>query len=457
MTQALSERKTVELNERQTRFSRPDIVRKDGRFYSIFMPAVSVISIPLYTLGKNYGLPQLFTFLTTIIFAILNVWLITKISIKLGTSIGAGFMAGSVFLFGTGALAYSLTLTQHIYSVTVLLLMVLNAFGLRTVWKNIAFGALFGIGALIDMSNVFLAMPILVYIFWGHVDVFRRAGKLKFSVRYLALWMLVGLLPFVLSLLIYNHAVTGSYLKLPQDVGQYRAYLLGDPILEGEEPNTNQKQFNPAGRFKTRQLLEGFKVLLTGDERSWFYYSPVLFLGFLIFFFKSFQIRIDEERRNIIYLLLAVILTNILFYGMFGDVWGGWSFGARYLIPAAALVCLLLAIVLEAKKTSALIMIIFAVLTLYSVKISVLGAITTAAIPPRVEAQALPDPIPHTYAYNVDFVDKNISSSLLYNLYLKKDMTVREFWNIYTAVAFSLIMLPYLIFLIINLPASKKK
>ncbi len=464
LTRVIVENHDFFFNLEQAKFASPDVVRYNGRFFSIFMPGVSFLAVPFYMWGAQYGMPQLFAFLTTIVFALINFGLIVRISIKMGVSLGAALMGALVFIFGTNALAYATNLTQHHYTTTIILLMLLLSFGRQRVMKNIAIGALYGGSILIDVPNLIVALPIILYMLWKHIDISNINQRVKIAVRPIALWMLVGFIPMIGLVAVYNHAVSGSYTTFPQNIRWYTGSFEEETIQKeeeakkiGETPQATPRALTETP-FRTRAILRGFGVLLTGDERSWLFYSPVLFIGFLSLFFKS---KLDQDRRNILYAMLALILMNILLYSMFSDPWGGWSFGARYLIPAAALTCVLLGIVLEVKKKSVWMMILFTFLLFYSIRINVLGAITTTNVPTKGAAQTLPDPLPyiyeHTYNYNIQFIDRNVTSSLIYNLYLKDYITVREFWNYLATAAFILVMIPYVIFISINLALSRKQ
>jgi hypothetical protein len=133
---------------------------------------------------------------------------------------------------------------------------------------------------------------------------------------------------------------------------------------------------------------------------------------------------------------------------MFGDPWGGWSFGARYLIPAAALMAIGLAALLDfahRSKWKWLIVSAIALVGVLSIKINTLGALTTAALPPKVEADQLNEPIPYTPKYNLQILDKNLSSSLVFNLYLRHEISAHQYYTI----LWSSISLLYVSFLLI--------
>ena len=129
---------------------------------------------------------------------------------------------------------------------------------------------------------------------------------------------------------------------------------------------------------------------------------------------------------------------------MFGDPWGGWAFGPRYLIPAAAILSAATGLTISRFRRNIPFIITFIVLLAYSLGVNTIGAMTTTQVPPKVEAVNLPDPIPHTYEYNLQLIDKNFSSSLVYNLYLFKIMSVKDFLYGYYAIALIVMVCMYL-------------
>src|SRR6185436_9301842 len=95
--------------------------------------------------------------------------------------------------------------------------------------------------------------------------------------------------------------------------------------------------------FVTKVQLVGAYTLLLSDERSVPVYSPVVLLGIfgIVALYKKRQ---KIAAANI---LAGTILVNLLLYSMFGDPWGGWSFGPRYLIPSLAMLCIGLALAMQ--------------------------------------------------------------------------------------------------------------
>lgn len=60
---SLAENNSFSLNKTLADAAYPDIGWYQGKFYIFFAPGVSIIALPMYILGKSYGLAQVFSFL----------------------------------------------------------------------------------------------------------------------------------------------------------------------------------------------------------------------------------------------------------------------------------------------------------------------------------------------------------------------------------------------------------
>lgn len=435
LTEAIVEDHTLFFNDARTRFATPDIVEYNGKFFTIFTPGVSFFGIPFYILGKTFGLPQLFSYLSTLLLALVNLVLVFKIARKLGASFYASLISGFIFIFATDALSYALTYTQHHLSVTLLLLAILNIFEKRTFLKNILLGIFFGASLLVDIPNAFMMFPVIFYGFLKNFDVEEINNKVRLSLKLGFIGLIAGLIPMLALFGWYNYQLTGSFTKIGQNVG--RTDYLGDGKIKIKPVSDSPKKLP----FNTRSQLNGLYILLISNERSWLYYSPIVLLGIfgLVIAYEN------KQQRSFSIVLISVVLITILIYSMFGDPWGGWSFGPRYLIPAAAVLCSSIALALQKFKKNILFVTLFFSLVFYSVYVSVIGAVTTNAIPPKVEALNLAEPIPYTYKYNLGFIEKNYTGSLFYNLYLSDKMTVKTFVYSYIEVVLGLITVTYIV------------
>lgn len=439
LTEAIVEENTLFFNNKRAEFSAPDIVFFNGKYFSIFAPGVSFVGIPFYFLGKTVGLPQLVTFLSTTIFAILNTFLIFKIARKLSIGVYTSILSGIIFLFGTNAFTYASTFIQHHLSITLILLALLNAFKRRTFLSNLSLGIIFSAGVLVDIPNIFLMSPIIFYVIFRHFKFETIKEKWKFSLKTNLIGILIGALPFILLFGWYNLKLTGSPFTLGQNIGR-SDYPAGQTIQKKQEASKSSQEFRLVNLpFNPRKQLSGFNILLFNNERGLFYYSPVLLFG-LLGLILGYRHRNNNKKIRTWFLLIPAIAgINLILYSMFGDPWGGWAFGPRYLLPTAAMLAIGLSLSIEKLKKNPFFIIIFLVLASYSIGVNLMGAITTTQIPPKVEAVALSKPIPYTYKYNWLLINQNNTSSLLYNLILWDKISVKTFGLIYYSMIIALV------------------
>lgn len=440
LVKSIVEYRSIFFDSELAKFASPDLIEHDGKFSTLFTPGVSFMAIPFYVLGKQFGLPQFFTYLTTVVFALINVFLIAKIITKFRVNKYLGILCGLIFAFATPALAYANTLTQHHVSTALVLMSILNALNKRTLLNNVLFGILLGAGALVDIPNVIFMIPIGIYILSKHFRMENLKGNINIYLNPTLMGLVAGLVPLVFLFAWYNYQTTGSYTKLAQSIGR-SSYFASEEHKKIAKAD-NQDNPKPTIPFKTRNQLRGFYILLISNERGIFYYSPIVLIGLLGLVIAY------KYRLNIILtvLLTSVILVNLLLYSMFGDPWGGWSFGPRYLIPSIALLCIAAGVSFQKLHKNFLFVGISLALLLYSVGVNVLGASTTNLVPPKVEAVNLASPIPYTYKYNFQLADKNQSSALIYNLYLRDYLNAKTYIYIYGLLILAVIVGLYLMF-----------
>jgi hypothetical protein len=435
LTQAIVDNGKFYFDENQARFSSPDTSFYNGKYFSLFTPGVSFLAAPLYFIGKQVGLPQFFAFLTNIIFALLNVYLVYKVTRKLGVNMYLALMSGLMFLFASNALAYSLTLTQHHVASAIILVAILLAQEKVGILNNLLFGALFGFGLLVDVPVGFLMMPLGFYFLYKNFEKTEIGNIISIKIRYAIVALLIGVLPLLGIFGWYNYELTGSYTKLAQLIGRVDVPDNNPDVvsksLPKEENSPGPKEFKIFETpFNTRNSLDGFYVLLISDERGWLYFSPVLTLAIV-----GIIIAVKKQATRRLGVLLGTVATfTLLLYSMFGDPYGGWSFGPRYMIPATAVISPGLGLFLQRWGKNLIAFFLFFALAGFSVWLGTIGAMTTNAIPPKQESIYLVTPIPYTYQYNLDFIDKNFSSSLAYNLFLNHFMTVSNYVSVYVGI-----------------------
>jgi len=117
---------------------------------------------------------------------------------------------------------------------------------------------------------------------------------------------------------------------------------------------------------------------------------------------------------------------------MYGDVWGGWAFGSRYLIPTYALLSIFLAFALSTWKKSWIFIPIFLAIMTYSVIINTAGALSSSANPPKVQVLELEKlsgiEQKYTPMRNIDQL-KTRSKSFVYQTFLRTHITSWQFYQ----------------------------
>jgi hypothetical protein len=440
LTKSIVDNGSLLFDTELAKFASPDVVGINGKYTTLFTPGVSLAATPFYYVGKLLGLPQLLTYLSTTLFAALNIFLIYLVSRKFNISRALAIISGLIFGFSTSALAYSNTLTQHHFSVTLILLAILNASMKRSFLNNLTFGLIAGASALVDIPNLFMMLPIGLYIFAKNFSLNSDGEKLKLTVKTSVIALLLGVIPMFGLFGWYNYQTTGSYTKLAQSIGRTDIFATDEIKEINKQAYSRQEDIAPPILpFETRMQLNGFYILLISDERGIIYYNPILIFG-ILGLILAVKNRINE---NIGILIISVALVNILLYSMFGDPWGGWSFGPRYLIPSIALFSTGIGFFLSRTLRNPFIIILFVGALIYSTVVNSLGSATTNLVPPKVEALNLAVTVPHTYLYNIQLAEQGKSGVLIYNLFLKNIINVKEYIYAYSALIIFLILSLY--------------
>src|SRR6202044_2418247 len=92
--------------------------------------------------------------------------------------------------------------------------------------------------------------------------------------------------------------------------------------------------------FNPRNMLNGFYILLISPDRGVIMYTPVMIFGAIGMYMAY------KRKQKYIPVMLGIIGADFILYSMWGDPYGGWAFGARYLIPAYAVLSIYIALLL---------------------------------------------------------------------------------------------------------------
>lgn len=417
------------------RLATPDVaMNPDGKFVSLFAPFLSFLLVPGYFIGKMLGASVLGATVMIGIFAIGNAFLIRALAIRLGAGNAAASLGAIAFLFGTPAFAYGTTLYQHHVSVFLLLLSIVSLLWWKD-WRSlVVVSFLAGVSVPLDNPNVFLFAPIVL---WAATRILRIEqsgdGSRIISFSPLRIFSTVfAIIPFGIFLW-YNMSVNGDPLQLSGTLPAVPAISEDGRVLDRDPNQRSGKRQEESGEktavgfFETRSLLNGFSIHIASSDRGVIRYAPVILLGIAGFF-----VLYRRKKTIVANALVGVSLTTLILYSLWGDPWGGWAFGSRYLIPAYAMLGIGLGIALEEWRRSKMFLALFCGLFVFSVGINTLGAITSSANPPRVqvlELEALSGKEQkYTVARNWQYLRESGSKSFVYQTMASRYMSAESYY-----------------------------
>lgn len=420
-------------------FTVPDLGYINGKYVSLFAPGVSFIGIIGYVIGKIFGVSQAGSFSVIAVFALLNLILIRKIAVSQMIPESAATIAGFVFLFATPAFAYGVTLYQHHISTFLILLSVYillakkNFFGFSLIWF------LVGASVSVDYPNLIMMLPVAGYAIFQTVNarIFEDKLMVKLDIKKLTAGF-AGVVP-LLFFLWFNQMSYENPFQFSGTVSSVRAigpktalptlpkYLNVEEQGNFELPDEQKK--SAIAFFNTRDILNGLNVHLVSPDRGIIFFSPIILLGVLgaYFFYHS--------HPQTTALLTGITGFNLLLYSMWGDPWGGWAFGSRYLIPTYAILCIFLAAAIDKFGKMTIFRIIFIVLFVYSISVNTAGALSSNANPPQIKVASIEKlsqrEEKYTFERNLDELRGGMSKSFVFQAFAK---SVLNSWSYYQLI-----------------------
>lgn len=445
LTYSIIENNSFKFSIPLARLATPDLGFHNGEYVSLFPPGVSFLTIPGYILGREFGVSQVGAYSVIAIFALINVYFIRAILLKLGVNNLISSLSATTFLFATTAFTYAVSLYQHHISTSIILSSIYLLVRFKIAWSLLVIWFLLAVSLVVDSPNLFLMFPIGIYALGRLIYLKVTEDKVKIGVNILgSLTILIALIPLIFFGW-FNKASYGDPLQLGGTVSTVKA--LDDqgrpakPQDSGTENSENlinpdKQEKDAVNFFLTRNLLNGFYIHLFSPDRGVLHYAPVILLGILGF------APLYKKNGPLSALLVSVIGVNVLLYSMWGDPWGGWAFGSRYLIPTYAMLAIFLGFALMNMNRYFLFPLIFLVMFIYSVGVNTVGAITSNRNPPQIEVLGLEKlsgmEQKYTFDRNFDMLDLNKSKAFIFNLLGYKYLTAWHYYFILVA----LIVLP---------------
>lgn len=443
---ALAEDKTYALDRQKADFVYPDVGYWAGKFYSYFAPGMAYLALPFYLLGMYFNLSVVFTFAMVTFFAVLALIFLYKIArdiFKLPA--WASLAVALVFAFGCTSLSYAITLYQHLPTT----FFIISSF--YAVWKykqgSSWLWALFvwinyALAISIDYPNAILMLPVMVYLFlvsfnFSSVEPLRA----RVSFRVASVITILGFAAISGLHMYHNSTYFGSWSRLSGSIPGLRG-VVENKLLGSSKPDPSiapaQTQKNVVGFFSENNMIQGFHILATSRDRGLLFYAPVFILGLVGLWSARKQFNLEYA------VLVFLVATNVFLYSSWGDPWGGWAYGSRYLIPSMAVLSLFVGVFLAQIRYSMIRRFLFLLLFAYSSAIAFLGALTTNAVPPKIEAVALHAPYGYIFNWNL-FLKSSRSGSFIYNTYVSGHLSLLA----YALILYALLLIAMLIILYI--------
>lgn len=161
----------------------------------------------------------------------------------------------------------------------------------------------------------------------------------------------------------------------------------GKPAQKNPTPSTNlEKTFNARQThrsalafFESRNLLNGLYIHILSPDRGILRFAPIVLFALFgaVFLYK----------RHAVFtvVITGVMVADIVLYSLWGDPWGRWAFGSRYLIPLYAMASLCIQELISRWRKNIIFIIIFCAILSFSIIVNTAGALTSSANPPQVE------------------------------------------------------------------------
>ncbi len=429
-------------------FSAPDVGYYKGKFYNYFPPGVTFLIIPFFLLGQRFNLAQLFAYATIPLLAVLTMIFIYKIARHIfKLPFWASLTASLIFAFATTSWSYAVTIYQHIPAAFFATCCFYAAWKYKQKWKYgwiyaIIVWFMYGTSFLFDYPNAILLLPIMVYFLLSSFYFDEKDSKHVVSFRLVFALTFFAFIGISALHALYNDRALGNWKQFTNTLPRYEIKNLKNIQANSEKTAAKKSQINSI--FQEQNGALGFYELIVAPDKSIFLFSPILVLAILGFI--RWVRKLDAEKGTVV----ALIGTNLFLYASFGDPWGGWAFGPRYLIPSMPFLAIMVMYWLSHAKYKIISRIVAFVLFTTSAAIALLGAITTNLVPPKVEADYFH--MKYNFLLNIDYLKAGKSSSFAFNEFFSRYMNLTQYY--FFILAMLLIVAAFILFI---LPKYERK
>ncbi len=449
LTQNLVERHTFVLTREQADMAAPDVGYYGGNWYILSPPGTSIIAIPFYILGLKFNLSLIFMFIMGDLFAIGNlifIFLISRQILKL--PYWDCILDGLIFGFSSTSLSYAYSLFQHH---TTAFLILSGFYAVYQYKMHKTWGFLWGLYVwlayaviiTLDYPNALLMLPVMVYFLLESLKFGKDDGKYKINLRLALVYSSIFFVGITFLHGYYNKTNFGGWTKISSSLAGYREGVqkdLDQGNLDEVNALVNQAQTKkaPTNFLKETLLVNSSNTLLLALDKGLLIFNPIFILG-IAGIFAAFR-KMDLEKAT----LIALAAVVLFLYSSWWDPNAGWAFGPRYLIPMMPILAIFVAYFLSVVRFKFISKIVAFVLISFSCAVSLLGAVTTNAVPPKVEAVPLHSK--YGIPYSIDFLLNGKTTSFAFNYFLHNKFTLVDYFFI--IYAFLMVIFIVVLFII---------
>lgn len=407
----------------------PDVGYYNGKYFIFFPPGISLLIIPLFLLGQHLNLGQVGAYFTISLFAtaiLVFLFKIGKDMFKFPSWIA--LTVALIFGFATTAWSYASTIYQHQVTVFFIVASFYAVWKFKQQGKNSWVWAIFvwfnyGFAILVDYPDALLMLPIIVYFFLVSFKFLRKRNIASLSFR--LSFLLTALVFIIITGLhgYYNYKNFGGWTKLSGGLVGYKEIKQEQKLTPAQRKAVFaavQQKKQPVKFFREDNIINGLYELLVSIDRGIFLYSPIFILAVLGIFITLPYLTMESS------VLLGIIVADVFLYASFGDPYGGWSYGPRYMIPAMSALSLFIGMWLTKVNHYLWARIVTFFLFALSSAIALLGALTTNLVPPKVEA--VPLHIRYDFLANLTYITKGTTGDFIYNQFLNHTITLTAYY-----------------------------
>lgn len=425
----------------------PDVgISSDGKFDSYFAPGVSYLAMPFYLMGARFGLGQVAAFSMESIVSVITLVFIYLIGRRIFMlPRWASFFAVLTYGFASTSWSYAITLYQSAFTAFFIVTAFYAAwrFSRSDTHHRFLYAAYvwlaYALAIFVDYPNAVLMLPVMIYFATSTFNLQKVQEGVAVTIRWSAI-AAFAVFAFITGLqFLHNATYYGGWNHLAGELQGYKTITTTNAstattsvVATNASGIVSSENQTAIGFFHERAIPNGFSVLLLGDERGLFFFSPIFLLSLLGL---VYALRRKGEEHAIHMVLISLIAVNVFLYSAWGDPWGGWAYGPRYLIASMPWLALLVAMALShgrflfSKKIAAFI------LFLFSSAVALLGALTSNAVPPKSEAMLLSLKT-YNFLHDIPFLLDNRSGSFVYKTYASSHLSlIGYFLIIYLVVA----------------------